>query len=149
MQKVLCIKNDIHELNTLTQFLEEVGDELGLSPGLVMNLNLVLEEAVSNIIFYAYPKDAVVERDGYHVIFLLKEDRAVWTYVDVVHSNIDSYAITGCQRKETVIQEGDVVITSYKDGYTKEYEEYIVKDGEVVVNMGAYSALVMETLKGN
>ena len=44
---------------------------------------------------------------------------------------------------------GDVVITSYKDGYTKEYEEYIVKDGEVVVNMGAYSALVMETLKGN
>ena len=61
MQKVLCIKNDIHELNTLTQFLEEVGDELGLSPGLVMNLNLVLEEAVSNIIFYAYPKDTVVE----------------------------------------------------------------------------------------
>ena len=61
MQKVLCIKNDIHELNTLTQFLEEVGDELGLSTGLVMNLNLVLEEAVSNIIFYAYPKDAVVE----------------------------------------------------------------------------------------
>ena len=61
MQKVLCIKNDIHELNTLTQFLDEVGDELGLSPGFVMNLNLVLEEAVSNIIFYAYPKDAVVE----------------------------------------------------------------------------------------
>ena len=61
MQKVLCIKNDIHALNPRTQFLEEVGDELGLSPGLVMNLNLVLEEAVSNIIFYAYPKDVVVE----------------------------------------------------------------------------------------
>ena len=61
MQKVLCIKNDIHELNALTQCVEEVGDELGLSPGLVMNLNLVLEEAVSNIIFYAYPKDVVVE----------------------------------------------------------------------------------------
>ena len=61
MQKVLCIKNDIHELSSLTQFLEEVGDELGLSPGLVMNLNLVLEEAVSNVIFYAYPKDAIVE----------------------------------------------------------------------------------------
>ena len=61
MQKVLCIKNDIHELNTLTQFLEEVGDELGLSPGLVMNLNLVLEEAVSNKIINEYPKDTVVE----------------------------------------------------------------------------------------
>lgn len=57
MQKVLRIKNDIHELNALTRFLEEVGDELGLSPGLVMNLNLVLEEAVSNIIFYGYPKE--------------------------------------------------------------------------------------------
>lgn len=45
MQKVLCIKNDIHELCSLTQFLEKVGDELGLSSGLVMNLNLVLEEA--------------------------------------------------------------------------------------------------------
>ena len=61
MQKVLCITHDIHEVNILTPFLEEVGDELGLSPGLVMNLNLVLEEAVSNIIFYAYPKDVVVE----------------------------------------------------------------------------------------
>ena len=61
MQKVLCIKNDIHELSSLTQFLEEVGDELGLSPGLVMNLNLVLEEAVSNVIFYAYPQNVIVE----------------------------------------------------------------------------------------
>jgi 6-phosphogluconate dehydrogenase (decarboxylating) len=53
-----------------------------------------------------------VERDGYQVIFLLEEGRAVWTYVDVVHSNISRFAITGCQRKETTIKEGDIVITS-------------------------------------
>ena len=34
-------------------------------------------------------------------------------------------------------------IYSYLDGYTTDYEEYLVEDGEVVVNMGAYSALVM------
>ena len=35
---------------------------------------------------------------------------------------------------------------SYKDGYTTEYERYLVRDGELVVNMGAYSALVVETI---
>ncbi len=32
---------------------------------------------------------------------------------------------------------------SYQDGYSVDYEEYLVEDGEVVVNMGAYSALVL------
>ena len=35
---------------------------------------------------------------------------------------------------------------SYEDGYTTAYEEYLVQDGEVVVNMGAYSALIIETI---
>ena len=35
---------------------------------------------------------------------------------------------------------------SYEDGYTTVYEEYLVQDGEVVVNMGAYSALIIETI---
>ena len=35
---------------------------------------------------------------------------------------------------------------SYEEGYTTAYEEYLVQDGEVVVNMGAYSALVIETI---
>lgn len=32
---------------------------------------------------------------------------------------------------------------SYQEGYSVDYEEYLVEDGEVVVNMGAYSALVL------
>lgn len=75
-----------------------------------MNVRVIVEEKMQNM--FVVPKDAVVERDGYHVIFLLEEGRAVWTYVDVVHSNISSFAITGCQRKETTIKEGDIVITS-------------------------------------
>jgi len=49
MQKTLRIKNDIHELSMMNQFLEEAGEELGLSTAFMMSLNLVMEEAVSNI----------------------------------------------------------------------------------------------------
>ena len=35
---------------------------------------------------------------------------------------------------------------SYLDGYTMEYEEYLVRNGDLVVNMGAHSALVLKVL---
>lgn len=57
MEKVLVLRNEIEEISKLALFIEELGDELGLSPELVFNLNLVLEEAVSNVILYAYPKE--------------------------------------------------------------------------------------------
>lgn len=75
-----------------------------------MNVRVVAEQRVQNM--FVVPKDAVVERDGYHVIFLYEDGRAVWTYVDIIYSNINSFAISGCQRKQTAIHEGDVVITS-------------------------------------
>jgi len=75
-----------------------------------MNVRIVVEQRVDDM--FVVPKDAVVERDGYHVIFRYKDGKAVWTYVDVLYSNINSFAITGCKRKETSISEGDIVITS-------------------------------------
>ena len=57
MKRVLIIKNEITEISKLVTFIETIGEELGLSPALVMSLNLALEEAVSNIILYAYPKE--------------------------------------------------------------------------------------------
>ena len=56
MEKQLILKNEIAEINRLAMFIEKLGEELNLAPELVFNLNLVLEEAVSNVIFYAYPK---------------------------------------------------------------------------------------------
>lgn len=75
-----------------------------------MNVRVTVDENVGDM--FVVPKDAVVERDGYHVVFRYRDGRAVWTYVDVAHSNINSFAITGCKRKETTIEEGDIVITS-------------------------------------
>lgn len=54
MQKTLKIKNDIRQLADIERFVREAAGLFGLSEPLVGNLNLVLEEAVSNIIFYAY-----------------------------------------------------------------------------------------------
>ena len=53
MEKRLVLKNEISEINKLAIFIEELGEELKLTPDLVFNLNLVLEEAVSNVILYA------------------------------------------------------------------------------------------------
>ena len=75
-----------------------------------MNVKVIVENDVPHSL--VVPKDAVIERDGYHVVFLYDKGEAVWTYVDVLHSNIHSYAIGGCKRKETQIKAGDVVITS-------------------------------------
>lgn len=63
MQKKLTIKNDINQLQLVSEFLELAGEEWELDIELIWNLNLVLEEAVSNIIFYAYPGEVDQEID--------------------------------------------------------------------------------------
>lgn len=79
MKKQLVIKNEISEISRLATYIEEVGEELHLSPGLVMSLNLVLEEAVSNIILYAYPKK--MEED-ITIDVLKKDDMLIFVITD-------------------------------------------------------------------
>lgn len=45
------------ELSRVNLFLEEAGEELGLNSSSIMSLTLVMEEAISNVIFYAYHKE--------------------------------------------------------------------------------------------
>ena len=79
MRKELQIKNQINELARVEQFIEELGDELGLDMELRMNLNLVMEEMVSNVIFYAYPEgtdatiELVAESKGQELTFVLTD----------------------------------------------------------------------------
>ena len=75
-----------------------------------MNVKAVVERTEPNML--VVPKDAVVERDGYNVVFVYRDGQAVWTYVDIAASNISSHAITGCQRKDTEIHPGEIIITS-------------------------------------
>ena len=57
MEKSIILANDIAEISKLNQFIEEIGEEFSLAPDLVFNLTLVMEEAVVNVINYAYPKE--------------------------------------------------------------------------------------------
>ena len=57
MEKSIILTNDISEVSKLYEFVEEIGNEFSLTPDVVFNLNLVLEEAVVNVINYAYPKE--------------------------------------------------------------------------------------------
>ena len=74
----------------------------------------------------------VVERDGYHVIFLYDKNshRSVWTYVDVLYSNLGSFAITGCERKETTLKEGSCVIVSGNLNLADDTEVTISREGK-------------------
>ena len=60
-------------------FLDEIAEELNLDMELHMNLNLVLEEMVSNVIFYAYPEgksadiELVAESHGKELTFVLTD----------------------------------------------------------------------------
>ena len=79
MEKKLVIKNEISEISNLAIFIEELGEELNLTPNLVFNLNLVLEEAVSNVILYAYPKEEsqeislLAKMSGSNLVFVLTD----------------------------------------------------------------------------
>lgn len=55
--KVLRIDNQIDELVKVEFFLNELAGDWGLSEPLVFSLNLVLEEALTNINEYAYDDD--------------------------------------------------------------------------------------------
>ena len=57
MEKSIILANDLSEISRLNDFIAEIAEESSLGPDEVFNLNLVLEEAVVNIINYAYPKE--------------------------------------------------------------------------------------------
>ncbi len=79
MHRQLVIKNLLSEISSLTEFMETTGKEMRLPEVLAMRLNLVLEEAVSNIIMYAYPEKQAdeirirVEKQGDELVFTLTD----------------------------------------------------------------------------
>jgi len=55
--KQLKIRNDISELNRVVAFLDELEEKWKFPAHLKSSINLVLEEALTNIIFYAFDKN--------------------------------------------------------------------------------------------
>jgi len=55
-ERHLILHNDIQQIPQLADFIETIASEANLDQGLAMSLNLALEEAVTNVIEYAYPE---------------------------------------------------------------------------------------------
>ncbi len=75
------LHNEIGQLAPMAAWIEEICGESGTSPALTMSINLALEEAVTNVIMYAYPDNGVSAT--FFVDFDLAEDGvATWRIVD-------------------------------------------------------------------
>lgn len=53
----LCLSNDIEELNKLEPFLNDFFEREDLDKSILPQLDLALEEALTNVIMYAYPEN--------------------------------------------------------------------------------------------
>lgn len=79
MREEWLLDNKIQEIEKLPSFVEKIQQKLSLSPALALNLNLALEEALTNIIQYAYPDgreekiQVVAESDAMKLILILKD----------------------------------------------------------------------------
>ena len=59
MEKRLTLTNDLSQLAQLPLFVDQLREELSLDEEKCFNLNLVLEEAATNVISYAFTDDQV------------------------------------------------------------------------------------------
>ena len=98
MEKSIILANDISEISRLYEFIEELGNDFSLSPDIVFNLNLVLEEAVVNIINYAYPKE---EHESIYLSARMHEGSIVLVLTD-----------TGKEFDPTAAPEADVTLSA-------------------------------------
>jgi sigma-B regulation protein RsbU (phosphoserine phosphatase) len=55
MQRSITLSNDVKQVEHLAQFVDEVCEAMHFGPQDTMQLNLALEEAVVNVMSYAYP----------------------------------------------------------------------------------------------
>lgn len=53
----LVLPNDVQTIPQLAQYVDEICEAVGFDHSLVMQMNLALEEAVVNVMNYAYPAD--------------------------------------------------------------------------------------------
>lgn len=98
MEKKLVIKNDISEISKLATFIGELSEELDFTPELNFNLNLVLEEAISNVILYAYGKE---EQKEISLVAYLSDNNLVFVLTD-----------SGTEFDPTKVPDADVTLSA-------------------------------------
>jgi sigma-B regulation protein RsbU (phosphoserine phosphatase) len=79
LQRSITLHNDLDEVTQMSAFVDEVCESAGLDMSLTMSLNLAIEEAVVNVMSYAYPEGSVgelvigAECDGTNLSFVITD----------------------------------------------------------------------------
>lgn len=98
MEKELILHNRREEISMLAPFIEEFVSQTGIPEELVFSFNLALEEAVSNIILYAYPPD---EEFTVSLVARMEENEVIFILTD-----------TGKEFDPTAVPEADITLSA-------------------------------------
>ena len=79
MRKSIVLPNDIKEVPQLNAFVEEVCETVGFSEADIMKIKVAIEEAVVNVMNYAYPPDT---RGDVTIEAVSNEKRLKFTIID-------------------------------------------------------------------
>ena len=78
----LTLKNDVRQVVQLSHFMKSVAERLELEPSLAKQLRLAVEEAVVNVMDYAYPKDT----EGDVTIKVMSDGH--WLRIQIIDSGV-------------------------------------------------------------
>ena len=73
LTETLVLKNDVHEVTRFSSFIKSVTEKLGIETPLARKLRLAVEEAVVNVISYAYPEGT----EGEVTIKIMSDDHTL------------------------------------------------------------------------
>ena len=95
MQRTIVLNNDIAEIPQLSAFIDTFAEEAGVDFSLTMSLNLAMEEAVVNVMEYAYPKgthgDVTISADmeGDDIVFVISDSGTAFDPTAKADVNVD------------------------------------------------------------
>jgi anti-sigma regulatory factor (Ser/Thr protein kinase) len=81
-EEQFIIENRIEELSALAQKIEQLGEKWDLLSPVTMKINLVLEEALSNIIYYAFEDNEI------HKIEILLKNQDNMLTIEIIDDGI-------------------------------------------------------------
>ena len=98
MLRTIVLNNNIAEIPLLSDFIENFAKDVGLDFSLTMSLNLAMEEAVVNVMKYAYPQgkpgkidiSASIDRDN--IVFVISDSGIAFDPTAKAEVDIDQKA---------------------------------------------------------
>lgn len=97
MKHHITLHNDIQEVPQLAAFIDEVAEACGIDMATAMSLNLAMEEAVVNVMNYAYPEGThgdihlEVKADDEAIVFTLRDSGVAFDSTAVPEVDVESH----------------------------------------------------------